>query len=182
MLKILILALLAGVLLTGAASAAQIGLGAYGGINVPVLNDLSKQGTDFGVRVPIKLADLFSVEPFFSMSSLGDVDESFGGPSSFTMNGGDPKASGANAMFTVGEGFKVFPFAGIGSYRLTRSGSDDVSDMGFQFGLGLGFLPDPAVERLSIDIRGEFDMMVTDQTSQKFAKATAGVSYLFFGD
>ena len=181
MLKTLILTLLAGVLLTGAACAAQIGLGAYGGINVPVLNDLSKQGSDFGIRVPIKLADLFSVEGFFSKSALGDVDETFGA-SSYTRDGGDLQSFGANAMFTVGEGFKVFPFAGIGSYRLTRSGSDDVSDMGFQVGLGLGFLPDPAVERLSIDIRGELDMMVTDQTSQKFAKATAGVSYLFFGD
>src|SRR5690348_7350172 len=118
MLKTLILTLLAGVLLTGAASAAQIGLGAYGGINVPVLNDLSKQGTDFGVRVPIKLADLFSVEGFYSKSSLGDVDETFGAQS-YTRDGGDLQSFGANAMFTVGEGFKVFPFAGIGSYRLT---------------------------------------------------------------
>jgi len=181
MVKPLLVALLALALFSGAASAAQIGLGAYGGINVPVLNDLSKQGTDFGIRVPIKLGDLFSVEGFYSQSSLGDVDQAFGG-SSYTRDGGDLKAFGANALLTVGEGFRVFPFAGVGSYRLTRSGSEDVSDMGFQFGLGLGFLPDPAVERLSIDIRGEVDMMVTDQTSQKFAKATAGVSYLFFGD
>ena len=181
MLKVFIFALLTGLLLTGAASAAQIGLGAYGGINVPVLNDLSKQGSDFGVRVPIKLGDLFSVEGFYSQSALGDVEDTFGG-SSYTRDGGNLKAFGANALLTVGEGFRVFPFAGVGSYRLTRSGSEDVSDMGFQFGLGLGFLPDPAVERLSIDIRGEVDMVVTDQTSQKYAKATAGVSYLFFGD
>ena len=181
MLKVFIFALLAGLLLTGAASAAQIGLGAYGGINVPVLNDLSKQGSDFGVRVPIKLGDLFSVEGFYSQSALGDVEDTFGA-SSYTRDGGSLKAFGANALLTVGEGFRVFPFAGVGSYRLTRSGAEDVSDMGFQFGLGLGFLPDPAVERLSIDIRGEVDMVVTDQTSQKYAKATAGVSYLFFGD
>ena len=181
MFKPLLVALLALALLSGAASAAQIGLGAYGGINVPVLNDLSKQGTDFGIRVPIKLGDLFSVEGFYSQSMLGDVEQTYGA-SSYTRDGGDLKAFGANALLTVGEGFRVFPFAGVGSYRLTRSGSEDVSDMGFQVGLGLGFLPDPAVERLTIDIRGEVDMMVTDQTSQKFAKATAGVSYLFFGD
>jgi hypothetical protein len=179
--KTLLVALLALALLAGAAAAAEIGIGAYGGVNVPVLNDLSKQGTDFGIRVPVKLASAFTLEGFYSMSSLGNVDETFG-TNTYTRDGGDLKAFGANALFTAGERFRVFPFVGIGSYKLTRSGAEDLTKVGYSFGLGLGFLPDPAVEKLSIDVRGELDMMVTDQTSQKFAKATAGVSYLFFGE
>jgi len=33
---------------------------------------------------------------------------------------------------------------------------------------------------VSFDVRGEFLMIPTDQTSQKFGNVTAGVSYKFF--
>jgi len=175
--KTLTLALLALVLITGAAAAADIGIGAFGGVNIPVLNDLSKQGSDFGVRVPVKLIPLFTVEPFFSSSSLGDVEETFGS-TTYTRDGGDLKAFGANVLFTFGSPvFQLFPFAGIGSYKLERAGAEDVSDVGYSFGLGLGLSPIPKV---GVNVRGEFDMVVTDETSQKFAKVTAGASYSIF--
>ena len=72
---------------------------------------------------------------------------------------------------------QLFPFVGIGSYKLERSGAEDISDPGYSFGLGLGISPIP---KLGVNVRGEFDMVVTDQTSQKFAKLTAGASYSFF--
>lgn len=175
--KPLTLALLALVLITGAAAAADIGIGAYGGVNIPVLNDLSKQGTDFGIRVPVKLIPLITVEPFFSSSSLGDAEETFGGIS-YTRDGGDLKAFGVNALFTFGSpAFQLLPFVGLGSYKLERSGAEDISDVGYSFGLGLGLSPIP---KLGVNVRGELDMVVTDETSQKFAKVTAGASYSIF--
>src|SRR5438552_5193761 len=175
--KTLILGLLGLVLLAGAAAAADIGIGAFGGVNIPVLNDLSKQGSDFGVRVPVKLIPLITVEPFYSSSSLGDADETIGGVR-YTRDGGDLKAFGVDALFTFGAPMlQLFPFVGIGSYKLERSGAEDISDPGYSFGLGLGISPIP---KLGVNVRGEFDMVVTDQTSQKFAKLTAGASYSFF--
>jgi hypothetical protein len=87
-------------------------------------------------------------------------------------------AFGANALLTFGgEKFQFYPFVGLASFRLTRDGSDDISDAGYNFGLGLGISP---VSKFTIHIRGEFSMIATDETSQKFANATGGVSYALF--
>jgi len=174
--RILTLALAALVLIAGAAAAAEVGVGAYGGISIPILNDLSKQGTEFGGRIPVRVMPLIIVEPFFSTSSLGDVDETFGSQS-YTRDGGDVSAFGANVLFTFGENTRLFPYAGIGSYNLTRDGSDDVTDVGYNFGLGFGF---PVIPKLLIDVRGEFTMVVTDETSQKFGKVLLGATYRVF--
>jgi len=174
--KTLALTLLALVLISAGASAADIGLGAYGGVTIPVLNDLSKQGSDFGIRIPVKLIPMVTVEPYYASSSLGDAEETFGSVT-YTRDGGDLKAYGANLLLTFGApAFQFFPFAGIGSYKLKREGAEDVSDAGYSFGLGLGISPIP---KIGVNVRGEFDMVLTDQTSQKFAKVTAGASYSF---
>jgi hypothetical protein len=175
--KSLPLVLLALVMLAGAAAAADIGVGAFGGVNIPVLNDLSEQGSEFGVRIPVKVSSMFTVEGFYGSSSLGDVDETFGS-TTYTRDGGDLTSYGANALFTFGQGFQFFPFAGIGSYKIEREGSEDIQDMGWSFGLGIGFAPMP---KLNLNLRGELDMVVTDETSQKFGKVTAGAAYSLFG-
>lgn len=175
--KTLTLALLLLVTITGAAAAADIGVGAYGGVNIPVLNDLSEQGSEFGARVPVKLSSMFTVEPWYGSSSLGDVDETFGS-NSYTRDGGDLTSFGANVLFTFGQpSFQFFPFAGIGSYKIERESAEEISDMGWSFGLGVGFAPMP---KLNLNLRGELDMVVTDETSQKFGKITAGAAYTIF--
>ena len=88
---------------------------------------------------------------------------------------------GANAIFNLGGGssFHFFPFAGIGSYKIKRSGSEDISDVGYNFGLGIGFAV-PSLVGLSFDVRGEALMIKTDDTSQKIGNVTAGATYKFF--
>jgi hypothetical protein len=168
---------LAFALIPAAAGAATVGVGVYGGVSIPVLNDLSEQGALFGVRVPVNLLPLLTVEPFFAKAGLGEVEETFG-PTTFTRDGGDVTGFGATALLTFGAPtFKLFPFAGIGSYKLERDGAEEISDIGFNFGLGFGLSPIP---KLSFDVRGEFLMVTTDETSQKFANVTAGASYAIF--
>lgn len=174
--KTLTLVLLALVTITGVAAAADIGVGAYGGVNIPVLNDLSEQGSEFGARIPVKLSSMFTVEPFYGSSSLGDVDETFG-TTTYTRDGGDLTSFGVNALLTFGQAFQFFPFAGIGSYKIEREGVEEISEMGWSFGLGLGFAPSP---KLNLNVRGELDMVVTDETSQKFGKVTVGAAYSIF--
>jgi len=120
--KILITAVLGLVLITGTASAIGIGIGAFGGASVPVVNDISGNGSTFGVRVPVSVIPMITVEPFYAASNLGDVDEDFGGIS-YTRDGGKTSGFGANALFTFGgPGFSFFPFVGIGSYKIERDG------------------------------------------------------------
>jgi len=172
--KTLALTLLALALVSSMATAASVGVGVFGGASIPVLNDLSSNGSTFGVRVPVNLLPLLTVEPFYAASNLGDVDESFGTSTSYTRDGGKTSGFGANAMLTFGGPFKMYPFVGIGSYKIERDGAEDITDVGYNFGLGLGFAPIP---KLSIDLRGEFNMIATDETSQKFANVTLGASY-----
>jgi hypothetical protein len=179
--KTCILTALALTLVAGAANATTVGVGAYGGLAFPIVNDLSEQGSVFGVRVPVGISPKFTAEGFYSQSGLGDVEEDFGGSTTFTRDGGDVTGYGVNAVLNMGGSgqFHFFPFGGIGKYKIERSGSEDVSEVGYNFGLGVGFSL-PSLAAFSFDVRGEAVMIKTDDTSQKFGNVTAGVTYKLF--
>jgi hypothetical protein len=179
--KPFILAALALILVAATANAVTVGVGAYGGLAIPIVNDLSKQGSVFGVRVPVGFSPLFTAEGFYSQSALGDVEESFGGSTTYTRDGGDVTGYGVNGLLNLGGGssFHFFPFGGIGKYKIERSGAEDISEMGYSFGLGIGFGV-ASMPALSFDVRGEAVMIKTDDTSQKIGNVTAGVTYKFF--
>lgn len=164
------IALLCG---AGSAQAVSVGIGAFGGITYPIVQDDTGQGTQFGVRAPVSLMPLLTVEPYFASSSGGDADESFG-----TRSGLDVTAFGANVLLPFGTGFRFYPFAGIGSHTLKRTGSEDVTHTGYNFGLGFGF--SPPLAGLSIDVRGELNAVVDGDVSRKWGNATVGVSYNVF--
>jgi len=178
-----ILTLLALALGVSAARAqTDIGIGAFGGLSIPIANDISTQGSTFGVRVPARIAPWLTIEAFYASSVLGDAEEDFGGPTTFTRDGGETTAFGASALFPFGgsefgQGLRFFPFVGLGSYSLKRDGADDIDDLGLNFGLGIGMFVMP---KLTLDLRGEFAAIITDDTSQKFGNATLGATWYIF--
>jgi hypothetical protein len=176
-----ILAAFAMILVATTAQAATIGVGAYGGLSIPIVNDLSTQGSTFGVRVPVGISPMFTAEGFYSQSALGDAEEDFGGPVTYTRDGGEVTGFGANAIFNFGGGGTVgfFPFAGIGSYKIERSGAEEISEVGYNFGVGIGFKI-PSLVGFSFDVRGEALMVKTGETSQKFGNVTLGATYKFY--
>lgn len=97
----------------------------------------------------------------------------------YTRDGGDMTSVGANVLFSFGSSARFYPFAGIGRYTLEREGSEDVEEMGYNFGLGFAF-DIPGLNGLGADLRGEFAMVKTDETSQKYGNVTAGIKYNFF--
>lgn len=147
-----------------------IGAGAFGGYAVPVIQDDAGSGVMFGVRVPVTVSSMFTIEPYYMTSNLDEVTEELGGVE-YTRDGFDMRSIGANVIIFGG---KFYPFVGLGSYSLEREGSEDLDELGWNFGLGLGL---PVGEKLRLDIRGELDMIVTDDTSRKFGAATAGLTY-----
>jgi hypothetical protein len=171
---ILVLFVLA--LLPCTAGAVSVGAGAFGGMSIPILQDDNGQGTTFGLRAPVSLLPLLTVEPFFTRISGGDKDQDIEGDT-FTRSGIDVTGFGANVLLTFGGKVQLYPFAGIGSYALSRAGSDDVTSTAYTFGLGLGISPLP---KLSIHVRGELAAAVEGETSRKWANATVGVSYNVF--
>ena len=102
--KLFVLAALALILAATTANAVTIGVGAFGGLSIPIVNDLSTQGSTFGVRAPVGISPMFTAEAFYSQSALGDAEEDFGGPVTYTRDGGDVKGYGVNAILNFGGG------------------------------------------------------------------------------
>ena len=156
-----------------AAHAVGVGVSAFGGMSFPILQDDVGSGSQFGVRVPVKVIPLVTVEPFYASSALGDKTEDFAGLS-YTRDGGKMTSFGANVLLTTGGPVSFYPFVGITSQKWTREGSSDLNEAGWNFGLGVGFAPAP---KFGVDVRGELNMMTTGDTSRKYANATVGVTY-----
>ncbi|HZI89558.1 MAG TPA: outer membrane beta-barrel protein [Candidatus Polarisedimenticolia bacterium] len=171
----------------GTALAGPVGVsaGAFLGTSVPVLQEVNassfspsdafgESGTQWGLRAQVHAIPVVTLEPFYAKASYGDRDETIGGIS-YTREGYDAKTFGVNAILGTpdGSGFHFFPYVGIGKTKLTRTG-EEINKTGFNFGLGLGISP---AQKLSIQLRSEFQMVATGDTSRKFAGLNAGLTY-----
>ena len=182
------LAALAALLAASTAMAAEelrVGIGAYGGFTNPILQDvdassfspgdaIGESGAEWGVRVPIKVIPVATIEPYYAQASYDDRTDTFNGLK-YTREGWDRKALGANFIFanTLAGGFKFYPYVGIGTTKLERT-DEELNDFTWNFGLGVGF---SVSEKFAVHVRSELDMMVTDDTSRKFAGVNAGIQY-----
>lgn len=177
--KRVLIGMLALMLAPGLARAVTIGGAVFGGTSIPIVQDDNGSGSQFGVRVPVNFVPLITVEPYFAQTNGGSTSYTAAG-ASYSRDGIDMKSFGANVLFEFGTGFRMFPFAGIGSNHLTRSGLDQ-TETGYDFGLGFGFnLP---LAGLGADVRGAVNV-VTDpassDASRKWGEITVGVSYAIF--
>jgi hypothetical protein len=157
------------------ASPIGAGVGVYGGLSIPLIQDDVGSGSLFGIRVPVRAIPIVTIEPYYLSSSLGDAEEEIGG-TKFKREGFDHTGIGVNAILgsVGGVGAHFYPFAGIGSHKLERSGTPEIKETAYNFGLGLGI---GATPKMSLQIRGELNMVVTGDTSRKFGNATVGLSY-----
>ena len=174
----MLLAIAAITLAPCVAHALGIGVGAYGGAGVPILQDDNGQGTIFGIRAPISLIPMITVEPYFAKGSGGDKDQDVAGVT-YTRSGIDQTTFGANVLLTFGGPMSLYPYAGIGSTKLERDPLD-ATTTSYNFGLGLGISPMP---KLSVHLRGELQSVLDDNSSdvsRKWANITLGVHYNIF--
>src|SRR6266508_1942442 len=133
--KIVLFVLLAMVLGAPAAGAIGSGIEPYGGISWPVLQDDRGQGSIWGVRVPVNLVPLLTIEPYYSSASYEDKTiQTIAGPQ--TRDGGKVTAWGANLLLSTGmPTLKVYPFVGLGSTTDKRAVTGEVTKTGYNFGL-----------------------------------------------
>jgi len=167
-------AALSVLLIACSAHATGVGVGVFGGLSYPVVQDDVKSGSTLGFRAPIALVPMITAEPFYASSKLGEATETLGGIS-YTRDGFDQTAYGLNVILgnPVGMGFRFYPYAGIGKFKLERTGTK-IDETGYNVGLGIGI---GATPKLSLQIRGELELVKTGDTSRKFANATGGLTY-----
>jgi hypothetical protein len=162
-------------LAAGPARAAGVGVGVFGGVGLPVIQQDTGQGPQFGLRLPVRLLPFATVEPYYAHTSGGEKDQSLG-DLTVVYDGIDVSSYGANLLLTFGRRIQIFPYAGIGTFQMTRPQFDEVKT-GYIFGLGLGLSPLP---RLSLQLRGELAAVVEGDVSRKWANVTGGISYDVF--
>lgn len=176
--RLLLGAVLGASLLAAAApaGAVSVGVGAYGGMAWPIVQDNMTQGFNYGVVVPVNVAPMVTIEPWYQGGAMGDVEETFAG-ASYTRTGPDVASFGVSALLRFGTSFAFYPFGGIGRYTIEQDGTEDVEQTGYRLGLGMDF---PVMPKLRVFVRGSADVVKTGDTSRKFGNAHAGLSYDLF--
>ena len=154
----------------------RFGVGAFGGLEIPIVQDVQDQGNILGIRGRVSLTPMITLEPRLHFSKYGDpsFDE-------FTadLDGSKVTAFGVDAL--VGTPFSkvgVFGIVGVGSYKIKRDQTgQDESDIGWSGGLGLEFGLTPQV---AIDARGLFILIPSEGGGSKKSIAIfTGVNFHF---
>lgn len=182
-----LLVLCAVLLIAGSAlaqSPAKFGVGAFGGVSIPVLQEDQGNGTEFGLKGRWGLGSLIVLEPYFSATKWGDpdpVDVGGGGTFDLGIAGSKVTSFGVDAVLGNGVGkMGIAPYftAGIGSFKVKNDDTGfDHSSFGMTAGLGLGIGLTP---QLGLDVRGKFVVMPQDPDgSKKAVGVVAGVNYTF---
>jgi len=178
--RLIALTLVALCLSAGAAFARGVGIGAFAGMSVPVLQEDVDKGNMFGVRVPVNLVPLFTVEPYYASAALGEATESVGGID-YTREGFDEKAYGVNAMLTLGGPVSFYPYAGVGQTSLKRTGFDDCSIHAKTWDLlRMTRMVTVRLEAGYLSNTHDLERLTQPHTRQEFAEAIASAIHDFF--
>lgn len=161
--------------LTVQAGESRLGIGAFGGLNIPVVQDDQASGMTFGVSARVRLLPFLAAEPNVTFTKWGQPDPIDG----VTMpDGSDFNSYGIDAILgrsaTPG-GIAPFIVAGVANYKVKNDQTGyDESGMGYSGGLGilvgLG-------STLELDVRGKIHVAPQEQGSKKAVTATAGLVY-----
>jgi opacity protein-like surface antigen len=160
------------------AQSISLGVGAFGGINIPVVQDDQSNGTVFGLLLRVKALPFLVIEPNVTFGKWGSPDP---------VDGVDLGIDGSKITYycvdaTLGglpgvPGVKPYFLGGIGIYKIKNDDTGyDESKMGFSLGagLGIGVLP-----KIDIDFRGKFIIAPQEESSKKAIYLTGGVTYNF---
>jgi hypothetical protein len=175
--KTAIVAALLLVAMTASAQIPKLGVGAFGGLSIPLAQDDQASGKVFGLRGRLSLAGSLAVEAQIGFAKWGQADPIAG----VTMPEGSKVTQfGVNGILGggAGPGIKPMFIVGFGSYKIKNDETKyDESRMGYNGGIGLGIGLGP---KFGLDVRGEAVVIpLADGGSKKAVNGTAGLMLFF---
>ena len=177
------LVVFSALLLAAAATSGQeakVGIGAFGGLNIPLVQDDQTNGTAYGIMARIKFLPFLNVEPNVMFGKWGEPDPVDGvdlgvDGSKITSFGVDAVLGGMPGVV----GFKPYGVLGVGSYKIKNDDTGfDESGLGWSGGLGFGI---GFSRKFDIDVRGKLIVAPQDGGSKKALTVTGGVLYYLGG-
>lgn len=152
-------------------------VGAFGGLNIPIVQDDASSGTDFGLKAKFSPIPFIAGAAFFETRTFGDASINVGA-TEYTIDAGNVTSFGVEALIGNtggGPGPHFYLAAGISSYKWTRDYWEDVSEVGYHLGPGIEIVL-PA--KIGIEIRGKFEVVPTDGGgARKNAILLVGANY-----
>lgn len=166
--------------LNSAAEEPWLGVGGFGGIEIPVVQDDQGNGTIFGLKGRVRVLQLLTAEPRIHFTQYGDpsFDE-------FTsdLQGSKITAFGLDAVLGSGfgrEGLAFYGVAGVGSYKTKRDQTgQETTDLGWSGGIGFEYGVSPM---MAIDVRGVVIVIPSDGGGSKKSAALYGGLNFHFGN
>jgi hypothetical protein len=180
----LLVALILVVSAGGAGAIVDFSAGAYGGMDIPVVNDEASSGRLFGVQGRVTVLSWLGLGAHFHKSTYGDVTETFleGTPDAFEskLDGGETTVYAVDAYLgTSGSigGVNVFLVGSFGKWKWTTEYKDDISEILWAVGPGVEYV---FPFGLGVEGRGMFQIIPTDNDgSYKSVYWFIGANYHF---
>jgi len=153
--------------------ATHLGIGAGGGINIPIAQEDQGSGTIYGFRAKLNLVNGLILEPNLNFARFGDASFSFG-----TRPGSKISSYGVNALLGAGMGtlgLRMYGILGLGYYSIRRDFDDDVDKLGWSTGVGFEI---GLSQNVGVDLRGRLDVINSEGGgSKKSAALVGGLNY-----
>lgn len=160
-----------------ALSVADLAVGAYGGMVIPVVNDEAELGPLFGIQARLSFYQFLAIGAHYQNANYGDPEQTFfeGTPQQFTgaKDGGSVNTfSGDLYLGRVGgQGFNFYLVGSIGSFSWSRDAGDVTKAL---YAGGLGF---EIILPFSIGLEGRGMFEVAPYGGDEVGNASGDGSY-----
>jgi hypothetical protein len=155
----------------------DISIGAFGGLNIPIVQDDAASGSGFGGKAKFSPIPMLAGAIYFESRTFGDPELEVQGMTLST-DGGNVTSFGVEALIGNtggGPGPHFYWTFGLSSYKWSRDGQDDLSEVGYHLGPGFEFVL-PA--KIGLEGRAKFEIVPTDGGgSRKNVLVFIGLNY-----
>ena len=165
-------------LLAGQAESAQIGVGAFWGKNLPIVQEDASLDKLYGFKLILIPFSFVALEPNFTYSGMGQATLNIGG-TSMTRDGGQIKSYGIDLLLGnfSSRFFHIYLLGGLSKSTLQKESLPDFNKTAFNAGVGLEITP---VKRLGLEVQAKALLLPLDQGGAKDNLGISGGVNLYF--